>query len=222
MRRLLIIPIVHSRSDLGSLDNLANQFKAAAVGVVRAQLAQNAIDGFWSALRDMFAQSDLDLENVLIYQDGLPYVSNVALQIESRIVSDLAQAGSPNHQLVQCLMQQGAALVGTESPDLLIKEYNAARRKLLQGFRATRDDAQTTEQTVGDESHSSESLLEQRDRFIANRIANTLGSDQIGVLFIGLLHDVQRYLPDDIHVEYPAGRPGRPGKRGQVTFSAGS
>ncbi len=198
MRRLLILPIVHSRSDLGSLQNAARGAKVAALGEQREQAVAESIQAFWEQVRLTLISMDLEFPRTLIYQDGLPKVDNVALQIEKQIVDDLAGAGSANHQIVQWMMQQGAALVGTESPELLVQEYQAIRRVLAEGFRS---DAR--ESTVD----AQPSLLEQRDRFIADRIAATLGQQQQGVLFIGMLHQVERYLPDDLPLEYPVGRP---------------
>ncbi len=42
---------------------------------------------------------ELDYTRVLLYQDGLPKVQNVALQIEKQIVDDLARAGVPTINL---------------------------------------------------------------------------------------------------------------------------
>ena len=60
-------------------------------------------------VEDMFRQQieglDLDRERVRLYQDGLPVSGH-----ESDIVRDLAQAGSPNHQLLLDLMAKGVQL----------------------------------------------------------------------------------------------------------------
>lgn len=211
MRRLLVLPIVHSRSDLGSLQTVANQAKVAALGERRAQAAAQSIDAFWSSLRECLLALQLDYSTVLIYQDGLPKVQNVTLQIEKQIVEELAKGGSPNHQLVKWMMDQGAILIGTESPDLLLQEYHAIRRSLAQGYRA---ETNTNVTKPGSDDPLSEgdtttepTLMQQRDRFIASRIDETLGNEQLGLLFIGMLHQVDRFLPDDIQVEYPVGRP---------------
>jgi hypothetical protein len=47
-------------------------------------------------------------------------------------------------------------------------------------------------------------LLEARDRFIAGRIDTTLGDREDGILFIGALHKVAKFLPQRIRVEYLA------------------
>jgi hypothetical protein len=82
-------------------------------------------------------------------------------------------------------MRRGATLVGTESLALLLDEY-----RLLQ--------------QPGDTQTDAAALLERRDRFIAGRIADTLGDDELGILFIGALHHVDRYLPARMSVEYLA------------------
>ena len=202
MRRLLVLPIVHSRSDLGSLQTVAAQAKVAALGERRTANATKDIDDFWLCLGQALASMQLDYSQVLVYQDGLPRVQNVALQIERQIVDDLAKAGSLNHQLVRSMLEQGAALVGTESPDLLMQEYHAIRRSLTQGYRP--ETSATSSEVATD---TQPTLMQQRDRFIAQRVDETLGNEQLGLLFIGMLHRVEDYLPDDIQVEYPVGRP---------------
>lgn len=197
MRRLLVLPIVHSRSDLGSLQTVASQAKVAALGEMGAKAAMRSVDEFWSSLAEALLSLNLEYDRVLIYQDGLPQVPNVALQIERQIVDDLARGGSPNHILVKRMLDQGAGLVGTESPELLLREYHTVRRNLTQGYPPEDKPSNSDEP----------SLLEQRDRFIAQRINDTLGQDQVGLLFIGMLHQVENYLPDDFQIEYPVGRP---------------
>ena len=81
----------------------------------------------------------------------------------------------------------GATLVGTESPALLLDEY-----KLLQSPERTEAQASA--------------LLEARDRFIAGQIDATLGEDKDGILFIGALHKVAKFLPRRIKAEYLAVR----------------
>jgi hypothetical protein len=211
MRRLMILPIVHSRSDLGSLQFVADQAKVAALGISSADAVARSIDEFWSAVRQAIADMRLDYSRVVIYQDGLPVVANVSLQIEKRIVEDLARGGSPNHQLVQWMIDQGAILVGTESPELLVQEYNAVRRSLAQGFRSingTATDASSADGT-SEAAAAASTLLRQRDEFIARRIDQTLGNAQRGLLFLGMLHEIEPFLPSDIEVEYPVGRPQR-------------
>ena len=125
---------------------------------------------------------------VRIYQDGLPVCRH-----ESQIVSDLAQAGSRNHKLLLGLTSRGAILMGTESAELLVEEYHLATTSLasLPAISARRY------------QKASAALLEKRDRYIAHRIDTTLRAGETGILFLGMLHNVQAYLAADIEVRYP-------------------
>ena len=118
------------------------------------------------------------LQRVKLYQDSLPVCGH-----EAELVVQLAEQGSENHELLNALTRRGAVLVGSESAELLIEEY-----RLLQ--------------TPGHTEAEAASLLERRDRFVAGRIVETLGEDELGILFIGALHNVHRYLPTRITVEY--------------------
>jgi hypothetical protein len=54
----------------------------------------------------------------------------------------------------------------------------------------------------------SEALLKRRDEFMAQRINETLQDGETGILFLGMLHSLERYLAWDIGVIYPLHRPG--------------
>ncbi len=43
-------------------------------------------------------------------------------------------------------------------------------------------------------------MLEKRDQFIAGRIHGTLKVDEIGLIFLGLLHAVEAFLWPDIEL----------------------
>jgi len=44
--------------------------------------------------------------------------------------------------------------------------------------------------------------LRARDAFIARRIADTLEDGEVGLLFLGMMHEVDRLLPEAIQVEF--------------------
>lgn len=79
-------------------------------------------------------------------------------------------------------MSQGAQLMGTEDPDLLLQEYRLHQK------------------TIGDEEYKKQSalLLSSRDRFIAARINSTLMAGEVGLLFLGMAHAVEPLLDTDI------------------------
>jgi hypothetical protein len=68
-------------------------------------------------------------------------------------------------------------------------------------------------------ARESERILRQRDEFIARRVDESLKEGEVGILFIGLMHRVDRFLPADIEVQYLIHRlpfhitAGEPGQR---------
>ncbi|QXP83345.1 hypothetical protein [Methylococcus sp. Mc7] len=153
----------------------------------------------------MIESLHLDYPSCRLYQDGLPVCGHELL-----IVRDLANSGSHNHQLLLTLYERGAMLMGTESPDLLIEEY-----QIVTHYLAHNKTTKTTTNFTEMEARSAE-LLKRRDGFIADRIAATLRPGESGLLFLGLLHSLEGKLPSDIRVICPIVSPVRiPSQEGQ-------
>jgi hypothetical protein len=147
----------------------------------------------------MIEALDLPYPTVRLYQDGLPDCGREAV-----IVKEVAAQGSKNHQLLLELMERGATLMGTEDPELLLQEYQLLQGAFGPGTSPEMDRARLLQE------ERSRSLLVERDRYIAKRINSTLLSGEIGLLFFGLAHSVDRLLDADILVRnlLPALRPG--------------
>jgi hypothetical protein len=182
MAHLLYIPVVHSSAEMGSA---ASGYKAAFIARFGEQKWRERGDEYnaiWRAISEgidrTIEQRSMAFRHVKLYQDSLPVCGH-----EAALVAQLAAQGGENHDLLNTLIQRGAVLVGSESPELLLEEY-----RLLQ--------------TPGHTETQGAALLEQRDRFIAERIAATLGEHELGILFIGALHRVRLYLPQRITVEF--------------------
>ena len=111
---------------------------------------------------------------------------------EEHIVRELAGAGSLNHQLVLELMGKGAVLVGTEDPQLLIREYQLQRRRMAAG--------DGNDQSAGSPPADAADLLAARDRFIAQRIAATLRDGETALLFLGAAHRIDARRLEGIDV----------------------
>ena len=124
-RTLIYLPIVHTQADMGALKESVARATLEKMG--RAGLARKtaAIDKIWTEIEAAIDALALSFDRVRLYQDGLPVCGR-----EAEIVTELAQAGSRNHQLLLRLMAQGAVLMGTESGDLLVQEYQLARQSL--------------------------------------------------------------------------------------------
>lgn len=196
MRLLNIVPIIHSKQDLGSLDQQIDQVKAKHTDEASRLASRQSVDAFWHDVRLSFDSWEID-SRVMLYQDALPNSGHPEQLVEHRIVEELASKGNANHQLLKSLIDRGAKLVGTESIQLLVKEYEAVRKALADGDNAVQLEP----------NDAAAKILEERDRYIANRIDKTLDDDQTGILFIGLLHRVEDYLPTELTIEYPFGRP---------------
>ena len=193
-RKLIYIPIIHTAADMGSLGASIRGRKLSALGRQGLARQAEAVDKMWERIESVTVGLSFSQGTVRVYQDGLPVCGH-----ESRIVADLAGTGNRNHRLLLDLEARGAILMGTESPELLVEEYQLAAAAFASGSALGTADRQQKLRN---------SLLEKRDRFIARRINATLNTGESGVLFLGLLHDVTTFLDPAIEVSYPLGRPG--------------
>lgn len=187
MRALIYIPITHGPGDLGSLAQAVSDSRTPE----QVEQYQAAVDHFWTLVETTIEGFGLDYRRVRLYQDGLPVCGK-----EMEIVNNTAASGSRNFLLLQQLVGKGATIMGTESPDLLLEEY-AMMRQLHNPQSAHSPPSQET----------AKALLDKRDEFIAKRIEETLGEEEMGVLFMGLLHDVAARISKGITLIQPFGKP---------------
>ena len=183
-RRLYYVPIVHTQEDLGSLAESAQAQTTARLGAAAWEEKQAAGAEYWERVASWVDTLPSALPGFRLYQDGLPVCGS-----EDRIVAELADKGSRNYRLLTRLMQRGAVLMGTESPNLLREEYELVQQLLAESRVPP--------------THNPAELLARRDGFIALRIAQTLLPGETGILFIGALHRVAPLLPSDIQTSYP-------------------
>lgn len=176
VRRLLIVPIVHTEGELGSEGDAHRVGYVARHGDHLWAERELMIGQYWRVVQESLLNLPISFNRVKLFQDSLPDAPDV-----DRLVEEMAQNGSPNHRLLQLLRSHGARIIGTESLALLIEEYQAIKQQ-----RATFELLRRS--------------LDARDRYIAKRIAATLGDDEIGILFIGAAHDVARYCDPAIKV----------------------
>lgn len=179
---LHIIPVVHTEADLGGLADRVRSLTEASRGREAWEQRQEAVARIWDRI-EAWAEDLRWTGTLRLYQDGLPICAR-----EEDIVRDLCAQGSRNHRILVRLMERGGTLMGTESPDLLLAEYEAARRVVSGG---------------GPAIPGGPSLLNQRDAFIAGRIGETLGPGETGVLFIGALHEVASRLDAGVTISFP-------------------
>lgn len=187
MRQLIHIPIIHTAADLGSLSDPVQARYEQVLGPDGWSRRERAIERFWDAIGRQVRCLRLDEKHARVYQDGLPVCG-----FEEKIVRELAQAGSPNHQLIVELLDKGAELTGTEDPHLLIEEYEFQKQAIPM--------AGLSDQQRREHRDRADRLLKARDEFIAGRIDETLADGETGLLFLGALHRLDALGPTGIRV----------------------
>lgn len=188
MRRLIHIPIIHTSADLGSLSRFVQAHYARVCGKASWNQREDVVKALWSDIQTSIDALHLDVQKTRIYQDGLPICG-----FEEKIVRELAKAGSSNHQLILRLLDQGAILMGTEDSQLLIEEYE------MQKLCLTQEAGKIT--APNEQKEHMDRVLKARDLFIANRIAATLQEGEVGLLFLGALHQLNTLRSADIRME---------------------
>ncbi len=193
MRCLFHIPIIHSAADFGSLSESAKAQYVEQFDPNAWAHHERAIEQLWAAIRQRVDVLNLDYTKVRLYQDGLPVCG-----FEEKIVREVAEAGSSNHQFLLELIDKGAMLEGTEDPQLLIQEYQMQKEQL---------EAESQPPATGaDRKVQADELLAARDRFIARRIDETLKAGETGLLFLGALHPLEAIWSTGIEVKELANR----------------
>lgn len=179
---LYIIPIAHTYTDMGNLRDkipVDEQYEAS-------------VTGYWVGIFRYLNSLSPDLfAHLQIYQDGLV---NAPGEIVDNIVDEIQTA---NYEILRWLKGKGASIFGTEDPNLLMEEHQA-----LQAIVNCPDGEAKTAARL-EYLKKSSWLLEERDKFIAQRIRVTLPGGKTGLLFIGAAHDVGSFLSNEIRVSTP-------------------
>lgn len=203
-RKLLYIPIIHTRADMGALSESVSRVTLRKVGRAAFKRKVNAVDRVWTEIEKTLDHLDLPYKTVRVYQDGLPVCGR-----EAEIVTELANAGSRNHGLLLRLMEGGATIMGTESAELLVEEYELIKKILSAGDPSEAAKIEARQKPLSD------TLLKRRDQYIADRINSTLQIGETGILFLGMFHSLSSLIDKDIRVIYPINRPVDRGGKGR-------
>ncbi len=189
---------------MGALSEPIQRLKVRWLG--RKAWARNVslVDKFWDQIEQAIESLALPYERVRLYQDGLPVCGR-----EIEIVRELAKAGSRNHRLLLRLKERGAKLMGTESSELLVEEYQLVKDVFASGKPEVAARGEARRNALRD------SLLKRRDQSIARRINDTLLAGETGLIFLGILHSVGPWFDRDIRVVYPIHQPLKRGEKGR-------
>jgi len=195
-RKLIYFPIIHTQDDMGSFSEAVKEATIRKLGKKSFQDNVRLINKIWGEIDRAVNSLDLKAGKVRLYQDGLPVCGR-----ELEIVKEIAKTGSLNHRLLLRLLKRGAILMGTESAELLVEEYQLVKQILAA------DNIEEAARIEASQKASSDALLKKRDQYIAERINNTLDYGETGILFLGMLHSLENLLNKDIQAIYPIYQP---------------
>jgi len=188
MKKLLYVPIIHMEADLGSVAPTINKRSSQICGKERWNRHKKAVSEFWDSIANLF--DHLNASNLKIYQDGLM----IDGLLGKKIVEEGARRGSKNYKIILKLIESGAKVMKTEDASLLKEEYNN-----LIKLSQTKSVLGKTLAYIGYKLRKNP-LMKKRDKFIAERINETLQEGEAGVLFIGVYHNVLPLISKDITV----------------------
>ena len=201
-RTLIYIPIIHTQVDMGALSESIQRLKVKKLGRKAWERNVNLVGKLWDQIEQALESLVLPCERVRLYQDGLPVCGH-----ESEIVAELAKAGSRNHRMLLRLGEKGATIMGTESSELLVEEYQLIKEAFASEKSEVSAGGEARRKTLRD------SLLKRRDQYMARRINDTLLPGETGLIFLGMLHSLGPWLDKNIRVVYPIHRPLKGGEK---------
>ena len=190
IRRLIYVPILHAQE---SSAKKGSPLPTAKIGEPknRSESEVSAVDAMWEGIAAKIEALNLPWKKVRIFQDGTPVCGN-----ELELAMRLARSGSSSHSFILDLVEQGAKLEGTENLDLLIREYDLLSQLLTKTNVADQKAANLEYQT------KSRHLLALRDEFIFNRITGTLEKGEVALVFMGVMHRLDKLLEKNFLVSY--------------------
>ncbi len=218
MRVLYYVPILHLSQEAGdSLVKLLAKIDRQSADSQFLKTYEEEVYDLWITTFAAIVQRKINTPEICkklhIYADGLSAllyycehcfnetkemhwwdeVANVGLQcpvckrilvaskeeLLSRLVQAWIKEKYPLYLIIEKLINRGAKIHDTESRKLLLEEY-ALTADFSKGKKP-------------DFKRSAE-LLKERDKFIAKRIEKTLPENEIGILFMGIDHEVDKEL----------------------------
>ncbi|MCG2712390.1 MAG: hypothetical protein L6416_08735 [Candidatus Omnitrophica bacterium] len=189
MRTLIYVPIIHTSADLGSLAKDVTKRGITDLGEDAWEGHIRTVESFWDAIIDYFAS--LDASGMKIYQDGMIAQGEAG----AKIVEEGVRAGSKNHELIARLLKGGAVLMRTEDFNLVKEELDR-----ILAITSAKSVAQKLAAFLKYKFIKNR-LLNKRDKFIVQRINETLLDGEKGIIFIGAFHDIKKWLPKDIQIK---------------------
>ena len=189
MRTVIYVPVIHSSADMGSLGEELRA-RVTVPGENKWQKHNQTVNSYWNVIESYFENIEIPVKGIKIYQDGMFADGDMAM----KIIDEGIKSGSKNSVIVSKLIGRGAILIRTEDFKLVKAEYNVLQSILKSKTNIKKLFLMLMYKVL------KPILLSKRDKFIAGRIAETLGQNETGILFIGAYHNIIKSLPKDITV----------------------
>ena len=193
--KLVDVPVLHAREDVGKKAGVLRGNGENGTVEKDVNREQSPVDEMWAGIAAKIGELNLPWKHARIYQDGLPVCGN-----ELEIVTRLAEQNSWNHVLILDLLKKGAKLEGTENIDFLMREYDLLNILLMKN--STADLSTVALGAKVEYQAKSRELLKLRDEFIFNRVKSTLQEKEVAVVFMGVMHQLDKMLEKDFLISY--------------------
>ena len=191
LKKLIYVPILHAREAQVRSTSILRGNEKNDLGGEKNGRKLSPVEEMWEGIAAKIGGLKLPWNQTRIYQDGLPVCGN-----ELEIVSRLAENGNLNFMALADLIKKKAKLEGTENIDLLIQEYDLLNKLLMKDSNKDRTD------TMAEYQAKSRELLTLRDEFILKRITSTLLPGELPIVFMGVMHRLDKMLEKDFLVSY--------------------
>lgn len=180
-RKLYYIPMIHIEKELGDLQTVTTQVRESVFGKDQAAVFPKKVEEYWKLVeRTLQFKTNLFQADIAckthVFVDSLP---NTEEWLVKFILSDLIDKGFPAYQLIGELQTAGATVHGTEDPKLLVQEreyQQESKNRFLQD--------EEIDVAKGEE------LLKERDDVIIKCVHEKVPENEMGIIFIGRLHNV--------------------------------
>ena len=191
LKKLIYVPVLHAHEAPGFATSIRHGKEESDIKSGKNIEKISAVDQMWNGIAAKIGELNIPWKHTRIYQDGLPVCGN-----ELEVVTRLAGNGVHNFLFILDMIQKRAKLEGTENMDLLIREYDLITNLLM------KNSAKSKKETIAEYQGKSRELLTLRDEFILNRIKNTLQSGELPIVFMGVMHRLDKMLEKDFLVSY--------------------
>lgn len=205
LKKLVYVPILHAREEPGKTASVLQGNEKSGIKDKEFNADHSAVGEMWAGITAKIEELTLPWNKTRIYQDGLPVCGE-----ELKIVERLAEHGSWNHLLILNLLRKGVKLEGTENMDFLMREYDLLNILLMKNSGAEQSPLSSEQSplqagqsaAMAEYQAKSRELLTRRDDFIFNRIKTTLQEGEVGVVFMGVMHRLDKMLEKDFLISY--------------------